>query len=198
MTDREQTDDQTGPDIHCLQDIPLDHRPDLPRNISWSAYVDYNCRIQRCQDSCLNHADSPYAQKKLCRACYPVVDTGDLPPKILHLPAWARGLDVGDTPTTSEGEGEAVRPEAQPKRSSSRQPAQRSEQAAPTRGASGEHPGPDRERPSRSAPSRQTGSAPLWGDPEARAHTPNPEGEGSPQNDTHQSESDTTPTGRPP
>lgn len=108
MTDRHQAEDHCGPNIHRLQDVPPAHRPSLPRNIDWSAYVDYNCRIRQCQDSCLNRADSPYAQQKLCRACYPAVDTEDLPSKILHLPAWAHGLEVGDTPATSEGEGEGT------------------------------------------------------------------------------------------
>lgn len=65
-------------------------------------------------------------------------------------------LKLSDLAATSEGEGEPAGPEAQ----------------------RSEHPGPDRERPSRSAPARPAGSAPSWGDPEARAHVPNPEGEG--------------------
>ncbi|WP_136688355.1 hypothetical protein [Halorhabdus amylolytica] len=66
------------------------------------------------------------------------------------------GVSRGWIAVTSEGEGEPAGPEAQ----------------------RSEHPGPDRERQSRSAPARQTGSAPSRGDPEARAHPPNPEGEG--------------------
>lgn len=66
------------------------------------------------------------------------------------------GFSRGDPTATSEGEGESAGPKAQ----------------------RSECPGPDRERQSRSAPARQTGSAPSRGDPEARAHPPNPEGEG--------------------
>lgn len=161
---------------HRLQDVLPKHRPDLPENIEWSAHVDYNCRVRHCQDSCFNRVDSPYAQKKVCRACYSKVDLDGLPPKCLHLPDWGRGLVVDDTTATSEGKGETESPEAQ----------------------RSEHPGTGRERQSRAAQSRQTGSVPLRDDPEARAHTPNPQGEGSPKNDTHQSESGDTPTGRSP
>ena len=65
-----------------------------------------------------------------------------------------------DAPDTSEGEGEPAGPAAQ-----------RSEQ-----------PGPERERQSRSAPSRPAGSDPLRVDPEGRAHPPNPEGDGGNEN----------------
>ena len=58
--------------------------------------------------------------------------------------------------TASEPTGAPARPGAQPS----------------------EHPGPERERQSRSAPTRQAGSDPSRVDPEGRAHPPNPEGDG--------------------
>jgi hypothetical protein len=45
-----------------------------------------------------------------------------------------------------------------------------------------EHPGPERERQSRSAPTRAAGSDPSRVDPEGRAHPPNPEGDGGNEN----------------
>lgn len=185
-------------EVRGLEAVRPEHRPDVPEEVDWSKYVAYKCRNRYCQDDCLNRADSLYAQHKLCRACYPGYNLENKSSNTRHLPEWARGLDVDHTTATSEGEGESARPEAQPERSSSRQPAQRSEQAAPTSEASGEHPGPDRERQSRSAPTRQAGSAPLRGDPEARAHTPNPQGEGSPEHEAHQPESDVTANRRSP
>mgnify|MGYP007008814015 CR=1 FL=1 len=75
---------------------------------------------------------------------------------------------VPSSEDTSEGTGALARPEAQ---------------ATPRRGAD-EHPGTGGERQSPPAPARPTGSAPSWGDPEARTSPPNPEGEGNLTGDT--------------
>lgn len=156
-------------EFHTREEIPEEHHPDVPEHIDWTEYVAYSCRRPACQDQCINRADSPYAQTKTCRACYPGVDPDELNPRSKHLPKWAQGLDPSDQTTASEGEGEPARPAAQ-----------RSEQ-----------PEPERERPERSAPARPAGSAPSRGDPEARAHPPNPQGEGDLHRDAHQPESET-------
>jgi len=70
-------------------------------------------------------------------------------------------FDVPSIDTTSEGAGELVRPEAQ----------------------RSEHPGTEGERQSHSAPARPPGSDPSRVDPEARAFSPNPAGEGNRQRD---------------
>lgn len=179
-------------DSRTRDEIPTEHLDHVPDKIDWTDYAAYHCRFPQCNDPCLNRVDSPYSLTKTCRACYAETDVDDLDVRGDHLPEWAQGLDPSATSTTSEGEGEPARPAAQPERSSSRQSAQRSEQTAPTRGASGEQPEPDRERPERSAPARPAGSAPSRGDPEARAHPPNPQGEGAPHGDAHQTERNET------
>jgi len=65
-----------------------------------------------------------------------------------------------EEPTASEPKGAPARPGAQ----------------------RSEHPGPERERQSRSAPERPAGSDPSRVDPEGRAHPPNPEGDGGNEN----------------
>jgi len=159
----------TESEVSARGQIPPEHHPDVPEHIDWTEYVAYRCRRRMCQDQCLNRVDSPYAQTKTCRACYPDVDPDELAPRSKHLPKWAQGLDPADQTTASEGEGVPARPAAQP---------------------AGEQPEPDRERPERSAPTRPAGSTPLRGDPEARAHPPNPPGEGDLHGDTHQPKSD--------
>jgi len=125
--------------IRGLDQLPPEHHPYVPEDVDWEKYVSYNCRWSACQDLCLNRADSPYAQAKVCRACYPELDLDDLPELTDHLPDWARGLDGDHTPATSEVEGEPARPAAQPERSLSRQPLlaerERSGVSSPDRGA---------------------------------------------------------------
>lgn len=171
----------------------------VPEEIDWTDYAAYHCRFPRCNEPCLNRVDSLCSLTQTCRACYDEVKHGnrsidfdDLDVRGEHLPEWAHDLDLSDQTTASEVEGEPARPAAQPERSWSRQPPQRSEEAAPTASASGEQPEPDRERSERSAPARSAGSAPLRGDPEDRAHPPNPCGEGAPNGDAHHTESEET------
>ena len=72
--------------------------------------------------------------------------------------------------TTSEAKGAPARPGAQ----------------------RSEHPGPERERQSRSAPERPAGSDPSRVDPEGRAHPPNPEGDGGNENGVTRATDSTT------
>jgi len=51
-------------------ELPPEHRPDVPRDIDWSQYEFYHCRFPRCNEPCLNRVDSPYAQDGSCRGCY--------------------------------------------------------------------------------------------------------------------------------
>jgi hypothetical protein len=145
-------------EVYRRDEIPREHRPNPPRSPDWSKYVAYNCRVRTCHDNCLNCADSPYAQTKLCRVCYTQTDDfDDLRPLSKHLPQWARGFEFDHPTATSEGKGASARPEAQPERSSSRQPAQRIEQAAPPN-STGERSG-ERRSASRGprSPERQAG-----------------------------------------
>jgi len=113
----------------------------------WSNYVQYYCRHPSCQEECINHIDQSRTIYKECRDCH-LVDAGaDLDPITNHLP---------DQPTESERKADPTCPDARPV---------------------GEHPGMERERQSRSTADRPAGSAPLRGDPGARAPPPNPEGE---------------------
>ncbi|MXR51123.1 hypothetical protein GRX03_05815 [Halovenus sp. WSH3] len=160
-------------DSRTRDEIPEEHLNRVPEDIDWTNYAAYHCRFPRCNDPCLNRVDSPYSLTKTCRACFAESDLDDLDVRGDHLPEWAKSLDPADQTTASEGEGEPARPAAQP---------------------AGEQPEPDRERPERAAPTRPAGSAPLRGDPEARAHPPNPVGEGDFHGDTHQPESEDRPT----
>ena len=127
----------------------------------WSEFVFYECRNKYCQENCINHVDHQRTQLKVCREC---LDTWE--PVVDDLPRITHHLP--DQSTASEPEGAPARPGAQ----------------------RSEHPGPERERQSRSAPARPAGSDPPRVDPEGRAHPPNPEGEGGNEN------ADTWPTGR--
>ncbi|WP_436934513.1 hypothetical protein [Halovenus marina] len=151
-------------DYNSRDDIPDEHLTHVPNDVEWSKYVHYNCRNPRCNDPCLNRADGPYAQTKLCRSCYPEADLDDLRPLSKHLPEWAQDLDLDhrqtateDETTTSEGTPEEDRPTATPT------PACEGDPASSGTTASEDH----RERP------------PAMGvRPRTEAHPPNPEGEG--------------------